>query len=113
MSPENVDLVRSIYAAGERGDYEAVDWADPEIEWVVVDGPSPGRWTGPGGMAQAWRDWLSAWEVYRTGIEECRELDEGRVLVLTSRSGRGKTSGLNLETIMTKARTCSRCATAR
>ena len=96
MASSNLDLVRSINAAWERGDYSSADWADPDIEYVIADGPAPGRWTGLAGLAEGWRAWLSAWEEYRGEVDEYRELDDERVLVLTRRSGRGKTSGLEL-----------------
>jgi ketosteroid isomerase-like protein len=92
----NVDLVPSIRAAWERGDYSATEWADPEIEFVIADGPSPGRWTGLVGMAEGLRDWLSAWEDFRGEAEEYRELDDERVLVLLHLRARGKTSGLEI-----------------
>ena len=92
----NLDLVRSIYAAWERGDFGFTEWADPEIEFVIADGPSPGRWTGVVGMREGFRTWLSAWEGFRSESEEYRELDDERVFVLSHYSGRGKTSGLEL-----------------
>ena len=48
----NVALVRSVYAAWERGDYTSVAWADPEIEYVQADGPLPGTWRGLTGLAE-------------------------------------------------------------
>jgi ketosteroid isomerase-like protein len=92
----NLDLVRSIYAHWERGDFGSANWADPEIEYVLVDVPAPGSWTGLVGMAEAMRGWLSAWEECRVEAVEYRELDDERVLVFTRASGRGKGSGLDL-----------------
>jgi ketosteroid isomerase-like protein len=93
---ENLDLVRSIYAAWERGDFSSADWADPEIEAVVADGPDPSVSTGLVGGLEALRRFLDAWEDWRPGVEEYRELDDERGLVLTRRGARGKTSGLHV-----------------
>ena len=96
MSRENVELVRSIYAAWERGDFSSAEWAHPEIECVIADGPDPGSWTGVPNVAEAWRDRLSAFEDYHVEAEEYRELDDERVLVFHHHSGRGKTSGVEI-----------------
>jgi ketosteroid isomerase-like protein len=96
MSQENLELVRSLYAAWERGDWSPIEWAHPQIQWVSADGPAPGTWTGLEGMAEGWRDWLSAWGDFRIEVDEYRELDEERVLALVEASGRGKASGLEL-----------------
>jgi ketosteroid isomerase-like protein len=95
---ENLDLVRSIYATWDRGDFSSTQWADPGIEFVIVGGPDPGSWTGVVGMAQGWRQWLSAWDNYNAEADEYRELDSDRVLVFGRMRGRGKTSGVNVET---------------
>ena len=100
---ENLELVRSIFAAWERGDYGSADWAHPEIEFTLPDGPTPGRWTGVAEMAQAWGQWVTgAWAHFRVEAEEFRELDDERVLALVLYSGRGKTSGLELGQLRTR-----------
>jgi ketosteroid isomerase-like protein len=93
----NLDLVRSIYAEWERGEYDALGWADAEIEFIVADGPEPTSLRGLRAMLQYWREFLSAWDGYRIAVDEYRELDEERVLVLMrSSGGRARASGLEL-----------------
>ena len=91
-----------MYEAWEQGDWSSAEWADPQIEFVIADGPTPGTWTGLSGMAEGWRTFLSAWEGFRSEVEEFRELDAERVLVLHQHSGRGKTSGLDLAQMRSK-----------
>jgi ketosteroid isomerase-like protein len=92
----NLDLVRSIYAAWERGDFSSAEWAHPEIEFVVPDGPDPGTWKGLAEMTESWRSQISAWEGFHAVADEFRQLDDERVLVLGHIGGRGKTSGLEV-----------------
>lgn len=92
----NLDLVRAIYDRWQRGDFSSVDWADPELEYEIVDGPAPGRWNGIAGLREGGLAFMSSWEDLHVVAEETRELDATRVLVLTRLSGRGKTSGVEL-----------------
>lgn len=94
-----MELVRSIFAQWERGDFSSADWAHPDIEYVLADGLSPGVWIGLGRMAEHWRAELAGWKDIRLMAEEYRELDGERVLVLVHGSGHGKTSGVRMEQI--------------
>ena len=96
---DNLDLVRSIFAEWERGDYSSGEWAHSDMELVIADGTTPGHWRGLSVCAAAWRDLLSAWEGMHSDAEQYLELDNERVLVLAHFSGHGKRSGLDLEQI--------------
>ena len=84
---ENLDVVRSIYADWERGDFSSAEWAHPAIEYVHADGPAPGTWTGLAGLAEGWRGFVSAWGELRLAADDYQELDGERVLVLNHYSG--------------------------
>ena len=99
----NLDVVESIFAAWEKGDFTSVDWADPEIEFVMNGGLSTGTWNGVAEMAEAWAAMLRAWESLRAVPETIRELDDGRVLVFLRNEGRGKGSGIELEGISARS----------
>jgi hypothetical protein len=101
--PSNLDLVRSICEAWERGDFHLVEWAHPEMEYVMVDGPSPGSHKGLAEVAKAERQFLSPFLDYRLDAQEYRELDADRILVLTESAGRGKASGVDFGALRARA----------
>ena len=105
MSSAELDLVRSIYAAWERGDFGSAEWADPEVEYEYADGPSPGAWKGIEGMVEGFRDFLGAWEGWCVVADDYLELDGGRVLVSFHFSGRGKASGVDMAKLHTNGAT--------
>ena len=113
MASANVEFVRSIYATWERDDYSSNEWADPDIEFVLADGPDPGSWRGLAGMSEGWRAFLSNWERFGFEVDEYRELDAERILVLIRLGGRGKTSGSSSGKSEPAGRTCSSSAAGR
>ena|SRR5215204_445131 len=88
MSQENLELVRSLYAAWERGDWGPIEWAYPQIQWVSADGPSPGTWTGLESMAEGWRDWLRL-----GGTSASRSTSTARWTRSACCAGRGQRAG--------------------
>ena len=102
MSQENVEVVRSICAAWEVGDFSSVDWAHPAIEFEFADGPTPGTYTGRAAMAKVWGEAMSAFKDLHVAPEEYRRLDDERVLVLMHNTGRGKGSGLDVGLVQNK-----------
>jgi ketosteroid isomerase-like protein len=103
MDSANVEFVRSIYADWERGDFSRSDWAHPEIEYEIVDGPAPGSWKGVSAMNAAWREFASAWKDVSVQSGDFRELDRERVVCLAHFSARGKTSDLDVGQVRTRS----------
>jgi ketosteroid isomerase-like protein len=103
VSQENVEIVREIYEPWGRGDFRSVEWAHPEIEFVMHAGLASGDWKGLAAMADTWRSFLSTWAEYRTEVEQYCDLDDERVLVLLHVVGHGKASGVDLGEIRTRA----------
>jgi len=97
VSSANLDLVRSIYAAWERGDFHWIDWAHPEIRYANADGPAPSQRTGVDEMTAAFRDYISAFENWGVVAEDFLDLGGEGVLVSFHQTGRGKASGIDLK----------------
>jgi ketosteroid isomerase-like protein len=94
----NLDLVRSIYADWERGDFTRSDWADPEIELVRPEALVDSALKGRDASSVGWREWLDAWKDFRSEAHEYRALDNERVLVFGRMSATGRLSGTSTDT---------------
>jgi hypothetical protein len=79
--------VRAIFAATERGDFSSAQWADPGVEYVLVDALEPNPAAGLAGLAEAMSTGIREFEDFHMEAEEYRELDDERVLVLTRAVG--------------------------
>jgi ketosteroid isomerase-like protein len=99
VSRENIDIFRAQVEAINRGDFDA--WAEllhPEFEFE--EPPDwPDRVSGRGREA-ARKNLLKAYELVEdvhATIEEVTELPDGRLLIETRTTGRGKGSGIPIE----------------
>jgi ketosteroid isomerase-like protein len=98
MSRENVEVVQRMYKAFHGADADgSLAHFDSE---VAVDASSRvdgevGR--GRKDLSRIIASWLGAFDAWHEEIEEIRDLGE-RVYVVATQRGRGKGSGLNIET---------------
>ena len=102
MSQENIEFVKSFFAAGEAMDKQALlaalpefieQTCDPDIEWIEDPQRADGRvYRGHEGVRESWEQWLEQWEEY--GFEIERIVDCGEAVLVASREyGRGTASG--------------------
>jgi ketosteroid isomerase-like protein len=97
MAHPNLELVRSIYAGWEKGDFSSIEWAHPQIEFQFVDGPQPGSWTGIAAMSTAYGDWLRGFKDFRAEPERYLVVDDQRIVVFVRNRARGHDSGIELD----------------
>jgi ketosteroid isomerase-like protein len=97
MSQENVELVRSLYRAGEPSRF--FDLLDEQVELDFSAYPVPGSAVLRGKDAAIdWsRRWWGTWDEYVLDAIEIIDADEDRVVVVQCERGRGKGSGVQLE----------------
>jgi ketosteroid isomerase-like protein len=104
MSQENVEIVRNAFDAFTRGDTEGVlRLCDENI--VITQPPElPGatrQQRGHSGVLEAFAIWPEQWDDYRIEISRIVADSGDYVVVATRQGGRGKQSGVEVETEMT------------
>ena len=96
MSRENVELLRELFAAYERGRDVATIASEYMAEDVVWNPADEAPQHGIDVVAAYMRRWESEWEELRTVAEEF--IDAGdKVLVTVHFSGRGRASGIEVD----------------
>jgi ketosteroid isomerase-like protein len=98
MSKENVEIVRAIHSAIERGDFEAVlDHLDEDAHFLGTNDVSAGEagWQGREGVRQGMTRFLAAWEDYRLEAREITDCGE-QVYVEGWQTARGRGSGVEI-----------------
>jgi ketosteroid isomerase-like protein len=101
VSQENVEVVRVLYEAFNRGELDAVlSMLDPEFEW---EGPREipglaGTYRGAEGVRHYLSKLTDVFNDYRMVPEEFIDAGGEQVLVLAREGGRGKGSGIAVQT---------------
>jgi ketosteroid isomerase-like protein len=99
MSQQNVETLRAVWDAWNRGGLEAIlDVSSPDNEFIpsgrFMDTQQTYR--GRAGLVDFWREFRAAWEEITISVERIEDLDD-RVLTLGTFHGRGVESGVEVK----------------
>jgi ketosteroid isomerase-like protein len=96
MSASDIQVVRQVYDAYRRRDPGPLESLfHPDIEWRMTSDPAPQR--GVEGVRASVADWLGEFEDESTEVEELVDAGPGRVVGVVRDRGRGKGSGVEVE----------------
>ena len=112
MSQENVDLIRSVYDAANRRDFDFLFLAlDPEIEFRFSGGLVPpdllGWHRGHAGYRRIWEAGIEIWNDLRLDFNEAIDFG-GQLLLCGRQTGHGGTSGAEVSQPMFQVHTLRR-----
>jgi ketosteroid isomerase-like protein len=98
MSEENVEIVRHLFAAWNRGDYpSALALIDPEIEVEPrFSGLNQGTYRGHAGLYKVLEDFWNQFDDRRSEVEECIPAGDD-VFASVLHHARGRGSGVDVE----------------
>ena len=102
MSQTNVEIVRRMLEAWQRGDFDAwLSEADRNIEWHTVleravEGPES-LYRGHEGLRRLWHFYRSELDGFEIDALEVRDVDDERVLLLGQFRWSGSASGIRTE----------------
>jgi ketosteroid isomerase-like protein len=100
VSQENVEIVMSLYAAGQGRDYESpFQVIDEQILWDMSGFGLPDLakvYRGHDGMREFWQAWLAAWEAIEFRTLAPEDLGD-HVIVEVDQRNRGRGSGLPVD----------------
>jgi ketosteroid isomerase-like protein len=100
MSQENVDMTRDFIAAYNRRDFDAaVENFDPKVDWVLPAHQDFDSCRGPAQIIRFWEGLDETFDELRLDPQEFVDAGE-RVAVRLRYFGRGKGSGVEIETEM-------------
>jgi uncharacterized protein len=99
MSEQDVERIRRGVEAFNRGDVETVlEGLDPEVEWHVPPiVPEKTVYRGHHGVKELLQSMQDSFDNFQIAVEEIVDAGD-RVMVLAALRGRGKASGIEVET---------------